>query len=99
MVQYGKFEFEWDSNKETANIKKHGVEFFEAVESFADPEGFLMSDRSHSTEEERYYWIGKSFKDRVLTTRFTWRGSVIRIIGSAYWREYGRLYHETTKNK
>lgn len=74
-------EFEWDAQKERANIKKHRVSFAEAVESFIDPCGIQLVDTSHSTKEKRYYWVGKSYAGRILTTRFTKRANKIRIIG------------------
>lgn len=92
-------EFEWDLGKESDNIRKHDVSFLEAVESFADPDGFSMMDTKHSENEMRYYWVGKSGKGRILTTRYTWRGNKIRIIGSAEWREFRREYSEKTGDK
>jgi hypothetical protein len=53
-------EFEWDVSKEIENIRKHGVSFLEAVESFSDSNGFQMIDRKHSARESRLYWVGKS---------------------------------------
>ena len=88
-------EFEWDSKKELSNIKKHKISFPEAVESFFDPKGFQMVDRNHSDKEERHYWIGKTQRERILTTWFTRRGDVIRIIGCAEWRKFRRLYETT----
>ena len=64
-------EFEWDATKELANIRKHGVPVVDAVETFFDPKGFQMVDRQHSENEKRFYWVGKTSKDRVLTTWFT----------------------------
>lgn len=90
-------EFEWDWNKEAANIRKHGVAFSEAVESFLDPKGFQLVDDGHSHREKRFYWVGQLSTGRVLTTWFTKRGSHIRIIGSAEWRKFRRFYNETTK--
>ncbi len=91
-------EFEWDASKEADNLRKHRVSFAEAVESFFDPDGLLLVDEKHSRAEERFYWVGKSTSGRVLTTRFTRRGTRIRIIGSAEWREFRRLYSEKAKN-
>ncbi|MHB1565287.1 MAG: BrnT family toxin [Acidiferrobacter sp.] len=90
-------EFEWDLSKERANLRKHGVSFSEAVETFLDAHGFQLTDQTHSEEEARFYWVGKSDTGRVLTTRFTHRGQKIRIIGSAEWRKFRRLYDETTQ--
>jgi uncharacterized DUF497 family protein len=92
-------EFEWDARKETENLRKHGVSFAEAVESFFDPHGLLLADEKHSGVEGRFYWVGACASGRVLTTRFTRRGTKIRIIGSAEWREFRRLYSEKAKNE
>jgi uncharacterized DUF497 family protein len=85
-------EFEWDFGKERENQKKHKVSFSEAVETFSDPDGIQLVDTSHSNTEDRFYWVGKSGSGRILTTRFTKRGSKIRIIGSAEWRKFRRFY-------
>lgn len=90
-------EFVWDLSKEKENIGKHKVTFLESIESFSDRNGFVLEDIKHSKSESRLFWIGKSLSGRILTTRFTKRGNVIRIIGSAEWRKYRRLYNETTK--
>ncbi|TKB72412.1 MAG: BrnT family toxin [Nitrospira sp.] len=92
-------EFEWDLSKELENIRKHGITFADAVESFFDKHGFLLVDNKHSVREKRYYWVGRIMTGRVLTTRFTRRGSKIRIIGSAEWRKFRRLYHARTKTQ
>jgi uncharacterized DUF497 family protein len=90
-------EFEWDAIKEITNIRKHGIPFALAVETFFDPRGFQMVDRNHSAQESRFYWIGKTGTGRVLTTWFTRRSGVVRIIGCAEWRKFRRLYNETTE--
>lgn len=97
MVIYG-VEFEWDLSKELTNLKKHKVSFPESVETFFDPSGIQLTDQKHSGSEPRFYWVGKSEQGRVLTTWFTRRGDKVRIIGSAEWRRFRRLY-ETTQVK
>ena len=92
-------EFEWDVLKEVVNLKKHGIPFADSVETFFDSKGFQMMDKKHSSVEARLYWIGKTKAGRVLTTWFTRRGKVIRIIGCAEWRKFRRLYDETAKNQ
>jgi uncharacterized DUF497 family protein len=77
--------FEWDDGKNTANLAKHNVSFFEAQLSFADPNRVIAQDLSHGKTEERFYCFGK-VPGGVLTVRFTYRGSVIRIIGAGYGR-------------
>lgn len=92
-------EFEWDDRKEAENIKKHRASFAEAVETFFDSLGFSLRDHKHSQYEERFYWVGKTAEGRILTTRYTRRGGNIRIIGSAEWREFRKMYHEKTETE
>ena len=92
--------FEWDPNKESENIKKHKIDFEEAVQCFLDVNGFTLEDIRHSTDKEkRYYWIGKSLNEKIITVRFTLRDDKIRIIGATEWREFRRMYNEKTQNK
>ena len=44
--------FVWDSEKEIANIKKHGISFFEAIEVFKDSKRKIVVDTQHSQHEE-----------------------------------------------
>lgn len=92
-------EFEWDATKEVSNISKHGVSFANSIETFFDPNGFKLVDHNHSDKEPRFYWVGQTKKNRVLTTWFSERDSIIRIIGCAEWRKFRRLYYETTKSQ
>jgi predicted DNA binding CopG/RHH family protein len=56
-------DFEWDLNKEVKNIKKHGVSFLEAAESFSDSRGLLLRDEKH-TQVGRSGSIGLGSPDR-----------------------------------
>lgn len=90
--------FEWDYQKETQNIAKHGISFTIALECFHDSNGIQMLDTKHSSSEPRYFWIGKARDGRILTTWYTLRKNLIRIIGCAEWRKMRSLYYEKTKN-
>ena len=46
-------EFEWDRDKATANLKKHGVSFDEAVTVFYDPLSATFDDPDHSEGERK----------------------------------------------
>ena len=50
--------FEWDENKNQANIKKHGIDFETASEAFSDPKSITRFDRTVGTES-RFHLIGK----------------------------------------
>ena len=43
--------FEWDENKDRANIAKHGVGFDEARRIFSDPHVIIREDRVIEGEE------------------------------------------------
>ena len=86
-----KTRFEWDEAKDQENQWKHGVSFLIAQFAFADPQRVIAEDIRHSTQEDRYYCIGK-VADGILTVRFTLRGKVIRIFGAGYWRKGKKLY-------
>lgn len=91
-----KTNFEWDFDKDQINQKKHGVSFSPAQRAFLDPKRIVAEDLKHSSNEKRYFCIGKA-EDEIITARFTYRSGVIRIIGAGYWRK-GKVAYEK-KNK
>ena len=50
--------FEWDSQKNSDNIKKHGFGFDEITDVFLDPYLITLYDEKHSSEEDRFYSVG-----------------------------------------
>ncbi len=83
--------FDWDPEKDAENQRKHGVSFGRAQYAFADPKRVIAKDASHSQTEDRYYCFGE-VDGGVLTVRFTYRASVVRIIGAGYWRKGKATY-------
>jgi uncharacterized protein len=77
-----RWHFEWDEEKATTNLKKHGVGFDEATTVFGDSFSLTVHDPDHSAGEQRYIDIGSSDKGRVLVVVYTERGVNIRIISS-----------------
>ncbi len=75
-------DFEWDEDKDRANLKKHGISFDEATTVFMDALSVTIPDPDHSTGEQRYVDIGRSEKGRVLVVVYTERSGSIRIISS-----------------
>lgn len=51
-------QFEWDADKAALNLKKHGVDFRDAVRVFYDVNRIEWYDSVHSDEEDRYNTIG-----------------------------------------
>jgi len=72
-----KINFEWDENKHSENLSKHGISFYEAQNAFLDPNRLIAQDLEHSTDEERYYCFGK-VGESIMTVRFTYRSNKIR---------------------
>lgn len=97
MYKYGRVEFEWEDFKAQENFEKHGVLFSEAMSSFQDENGLISKDFKHSIYESRYYFIGLSKSNRVLTVYYTYREGKIRIIGAAEWRKHRKVYYERAK--
>ena len=83
--------FDWDTEKHAENQQKHGISFSRAQYAFADPQRVIARDITHSQTEERFYCFGE-VDGGVLTVRFTYRASVIRIAGAGYWRKGKAIY-------
>ena len=89
--------FVWDPKKDAENQEKHGVAFAKAQYAFADPNRVIARDITHSTaKEERFYCFG-DVGDGIVTVRFTYRKSIIRIFGAGYWRKGKREYERQKK--
>lgn len=75
--------FEWDENKNQANIKKHGINFADAIYVFSDPFALNIPDNEHSENEERWIILGKNLQSSILLIVHTYRdGDSIRIISA-----------------
>ncbi len=85
--------FEWDDEKNAANIEKHGVAFDEAVLAFDDPARRIVFDPEHSDKEDRWYCVGR-VEEKIMTVRFTMREQSVRIIGAGYWRKWRKYYEQ-----
>jgi uncharacterized protein len=88
--------FDWNEEKNKENQIKHQVTFNEAQQAFLDPCRIVAEDIAHSTEENRFYCIGR-IKRGILTVRFTYRGNTIRIYGAGFWRKGKKLYEDQNK--
>lgn len=97
IVSMNNLRFEWDSKKEKANLKKHGISFDEARTVFFDENAIQFYDPDHSESKVRFLLLGMSFKLRVLIVCHCFRESetLIRVISARkadqkeerdYWR-------------
>lgn len=73
-------QFEWDEEKNNANIKKHGIAFATAAKVFTDKNRIEIYDEAHSMDEDRYITIGLA--GDVLFVVYTERCSKIRMISA-----------------
>ncbi|MDR2491872.1 MAG: BrnT family toxin [Coriobacteriales bacterium] len=76
--------FEWNEQKNLANIAKHQVSFNEAQTVFSDARARVIADPDHSDDEDRFIIMGISSKLRVLVVCHCYRENdeVIRIISA-----------------
>lgn len=88
--------FEWDRRKDSANQRKHGVGFTEAITIFDDPLSITVPDPDHSTDEERFVIIGVSIKRGLLIVVHTIRGERIRLISARPANNNERRKYEET---
>jgi len=70
-------DFEYDKNKSTSNIEKHGIDFEAAQELWIDSE--LIELQVKSDDEPRFIVIGLIAKNH-WSAVITYRSDVIRII-------------------
>lgn len=87
--------FEWDPEKEKANVAKHGVPFAEACTVFADPLSSTAADPDHSVREDRYLTFGVSAEGRPLVVSHTERGATIRLISTRLMTRAERQAYES----
>ena len=73
--------FEWDSNKNEINIKKHGLSFEQILPIFDDPNFLERFDKEHSIDEERYFGLGMLQGILIVATSYS-ENSRTRIISA-----------------
>lgn len=88
------FKFEWDDQKASSNLLKHGVSFDEAVSVFADGLALTFADTDHTEVEDRSRTYGVSNKARLLVVVHTERRNGIRIISARKATRYEKVIYE-----
>ena len=73
--------FQWNSDKAGKNLKKHGVDFADAVVVFEDERALTMEDPD-AEGESRFVTVGRDAVGRVLAVVYTWREQDIRMISA-----------------
>ena len=86
--------FIWDPRKAAANLKKHGIDFREAVTVLDDTLSTTFPDIDHPGLEPRFLTIGVSSRNRVLVVVHTDQDELIRIISARRATRHERRFYE-----
>jgi uncharacterized DUF497 family protein len=77
--------FEWDEDKNSKNVEKHGIDFNFAKKVFDDEDKIEEYDNFHSTyNEERYRVVGMVDNDILFVVETELDFGIIRIISAQY---------------
>src|ERR1700722_17745138 len=72
--------FEWDEHKARINLRKHWVDFADAVTVLNDDLAIVIPDETSA--EERFVALGSDLMGRIIVVVFVPRGQSIRIISA-----------------
>ena len=72
--------FEWDARKAATNVRKHGVDFVDAVSVLEDGDALNMPEDHEG--EERWTSLGMDALGRMLVVIYTVREESIRMISA-----------------
>jgi uncharacterized protein len=74
-------QFEWDTDKQSRNLRKHGIELADAVAVFHDIRAVTVEDVGH--HEQRFVTVGTDAFGRILVVVYAYgRSDTIRIISA-----------------
>jgi hypothetical protein len=72
--------YQWNKDKATANLRKHDIDFADAVSVFSDDLAITIPDERF--DEERFVTIGVDAFGRILVVIYTMREDEIRVISA-----------------
>ncbi len=85
--------YQWNRDKAAANLRKHGIDFADAVSVFSDDLAVTIPDERF--DEDRFVTIGLDAFGRVLVVVYTLRDEEIRVISARKaTRQERRQYEE-----
>jgi uncharacterized DUF497 family protein len=90
--------FEWDKGNIQKNWERHGVSHIECEEAFFNNPLVVKKDAPHSTNEERYFVLGRTDTGRLLFIVFTVRNNRVRVISARDMSKKERKLYEKTEN-
>ena len=74
--------FIWDERKNKANMRKHGVDFHDAVRAWYDPDRLDFFDSGHSSDEVRWIFLGAVAGIVLFVVETEPDGETVRIISA-----------------
>jgi len=86
---------QWDEDKASANLRKHGVDFADAATVLEDEAALTMPDGQ--TSEERSVTVGMDALGRVLVVVYTWRDDEPRLISARKANRTERRQYESKR--
>jgi uncharacterized protein len=86
--------FKWDPRKAAANLKKHWIDFHEAVTVLNDTLSTTFPDMGQSSVEPRFVTIGMSTRGRILVLVHTEESDTVRIISARRATRHERRFYE-----
>lgn len=81
MCIYINVHYQWDPEKAKINVKKHGIEFADAVGVLEDPWALTTED-SEAESEPRFLTLGSDILGRILVVVYVLRGKEIRLVSA-----------------
>ncbi len=88
--------FEWDAEKATANIKKHGLSFDDAIRIFVDKARIIAVDDRLDYGENRWITVG-SIHNRLCVVVYTEKKERIRLISARKANKREQKHYEDHK--
>jgi len=73
--------YQWDPNKAASNLRKHGIDFADAVGIFEDDWALTIKEQN-AKNEQRFISVGTDYLGRLITVVYTYRGLDIRLISA-----------------
>ena len=86
--------YEWDEKKRLSNIKKHSLDFVDAVMVFEDANRLVYEDKRKDYSETRYRTIGSLKGIVIIVIVYTDRTSKTRIISARVANKKERVIYE-----
>ena len=84
--------YHWDATKARANLRKHGVDFADAVGVFEDP--FAATIEDPHPNEDRFLTLGQDLLGRILVVNWTMRAEEMRLISARKGTPVERRHYE-----